>query len=419
MKRVLMIAFHFPPVSGSSGVQRSLRFAQSLPGLGWQPTVISAHPRSYERTSPDLLRDIPETVKVVRAFSFDAVRTLSVGGRYPGFLARPDRWWPWRIGALVAGLKLLREQRFDVIWSTYPIPTAHLVAAALHERSGVPWVADFRDPMAQDGYPEDPKTWRAFKSIEERTVARATRSVFTTSGAAQAYRELYRDLPSDRFVVIENGYDEQTFASARRQGTHDEALHPGRVTLLHSGIVYPSERDPTHLLQALAKLKVDGTIDRHNFCVRFRASEHDGLIRRLAEASDVMDLVELLPPVPYGEALEEMLRADALLVLQASNCNAQIPAKLYEYLRAERPILALTDPTGDTAGVVLRAGIPAVASLDSAADIAALLARFVDQPEQRRDWIAGPESVRLASRQARAVELASLLDEVSARVDPS
>lgn len=414
MKRVLMIAFHFPPVWGSSGVQRSLRFAQGLPELGWQPTVISAHPRAYERTSNELLADVPASVQVVHAFAFDAVRKLSVGKRYPGFVARPDRWWPWRLGGVVEGLKLVRERPFDVIWSTYPIPTAHQIAATLHRHTGIPWVADFRDPMAQDGYPEDPKTWRAFKGIEERTVSNALRSVFTTPGAARDYRERYRDVPEERFAVIENGYDEQTFVAAQAQVRRADPLVPGKITLLHSGIVYPSERDPTQLLQALAALKAGGVIDQTNFSVRFRASEHDALLQRLASECGVTELIELLPPVPYAAALEEMLRADALLVLQASNCNAQIPAKLYEYLRAQRPILALTDPIGDTAQVVLRAGVPTVAALDSATEIAALIRRFVTEPDRRPTWIATPESVRLSSRQARTIELAHLLDGVVA-----
>jgi hypothetical protein len=417
MKRVLMIAFHFPPVAGSSGVQRSLRFAQALPGLGWQPTVISAHPRAYERTSPDLLRDVPDSVRVVRAFAFDAVRKLSVRGRFPGFIARPDRWWPWRIGAINEGLKLLRRETFDVIWSTYPIPTAHQIGAALHLRSGVPWVADFRDPMAQDGYPEDPVTWRAYKAIEQRTVALATRSVFTTPGAAREYRERYREVPADRFAVIENGYDEPTFAAAQLHTMATGPLHAGRVTLLHSGVVYPSERDPTQLFQALAGLKGRGAIHAANFSLRFRASDHDALLARLAQEHGVADLVELLPPVPYGQALAEMLRADALLVLQAANCNAQIPAKLYEYLRAQRPILALTDPAGDTARVVLQAGVPAVAPLDSAEAIAALIGGFVAEADRRHTWVARPQGVNLASRDARAVELARLLDDVG-RVRP-
>jgi glycosyltransferase involved in cell wall biosynthesis len=314
----------------------------------------------------------------------------------------------------MAGLKLMREQRFDAIWSSYPIPTAHQIAAALHRRGGTPWIADFRDPMAQDGYPEDPLTWRAFRDIEEHTITQAACSVFTTPGAAQLYRERYAGLPADRIAVIENGYDEQTFASAQARASDTQALRPGRLTLLHSGIVYPSERDPTQLLQALALLKADGSIDPTKFGVRFRASEHDGLIRTLADANGVTDLIELLPPVPYGEALVEMLRADALLVLQASNCNAQIPAKLYEYLRAQRPILALTDPAGDTAKLVLQSGIPAVAPLDSPPAIAALIKRFVAAATRRREWIASRASMQAASRQARAQELARLLDDVHA-----
>jgi glycosyltransferase involved in cell wall biosynthesis len=412
VKRVLMIAFHFPPVAKSSGIQRTLRFAQFLPDLGWQPTVLSVHPRAYDRTSPDLLRDIPGSVPVVRAFGFDAVRTLSIGGRYPGFLARPDRWWPWRVGGVWEGHKLMREQRFDVLWSTFPIPTAHQIAGSLHRRSGTPWVADFRDPMAQDGYPEDPATWQAFKAIEERTVALAARSVFTTPGAAGTYRERYREVPAERFVIIENGYDEPTFAAAQTQ-PGDGPLLPGRLTVLHSGIVYPSERDPTQLVQALALLKARGVIDASSFCLRFRASEHDALIRELAAAAEVCDLIELRPPVSYSEALGEMLRADALLVLQASNCNAQIPAKLYEYLRAQRPILALTDPVGDTARVVRDAGILQLAPLDSAPAIAELIGRFVESAERRAGWVASADSVRRASRQARAAELARLLDEVA------
>ncbi len=408
-----MVAFHFPPVAKSSGIQRTLRFAQFLPSLGWQPTVLSVQPRAYDRTSPELLRDIPESVPVVRAFGFDAVRTLSVGGRYPGFIARPDRWWPWRLGGVWEGHKLMREQRFDVLWSTFPIPTAHQIAANLHRRTGTPWVADFRDPMAQDGYPEDPATWRAFKAIEERTVAQAARSVFTTPGAAATYRDRYREVPPERFVIIENGYDEPTFAAAQAQPGDSGPLLPGRLTVLHSGIVYPSERDPTQLVQALALLKAEGTVSASTFCLRFRASEHDALIRELADRAGVSDLIELLPPVPYSQALGEMLRADALLVMQASNCNAQIPAKLYEYLRAQRPILALTDPVGDTAQVVRDAGIADLAPLDSAPAIAELLGRFVGAAQRRAAWVASADSVQRASRQARAAELARLLDEVA------
>ena len=83
MKRVLLIAFHFPPVQGSSGVQRTLRFARYLPDFGWEPIVLTAHPRAYAETSDDQLKDIPPGVRVIRAPAWDSSRHLSIAGRYP------------------------------------------------------------------------------------------------------------------------------------------------------------------------------------------------------------------------------------------------------------------------------------------------------------------------------------------------
>lgn len=418
MKRVLMVAFHFPPATGSSGIQRTLRFVQHLPSLGWEPVVLTAHRRAHERTSADLVGDVPAGVRVVPAFALDASRHLSVGGRYPKIFGRPDRWQTWRWGGISAGLALMRELRCDVLWSTFPIATAHLIGSALHRRTGVPWVADFRDPMAQDGYPSDPKTWRMFKAIEEGAVHDAARAVFTTPGAAQLYRDRYPSIPSQRFSVIENGYDEESFVGKNAVEPSGASICTGRRTLLHSGIVYPSERDPTQLLQALRLLRSDEVINASNFCLRFRASENEALIDGLACSIGVRDLIDLEPAIPYREALQEMMRADGLIVMQASNCNAQIPAKIYEYLRAGRPIVGLTDPAGDTAQVLQRAGIGSIAPLDSADAIAGLLRRFVERASNGTSWIASTEAVRLASRRARAMELSRLLDEVSLGANP-
>ncbi len=244
MKRVLMIAYHFPPLAGSSGIQRTLRFVQHLPAFGWEPIVLTAHPRAYDQTSADLVGEVPPGVHVERAFAVDAARHLAIGGRYPSFLARPDRWMTWRFGAVPAGMRLIRKYRPQAIWSTYPIATAHVIGDILRRRSALPWIADFRDPMAQDGYPEDPRIWRSFKAIEETAVRRARFSVFTTPGAAREYKRRYPDA-AQRIVVIENGFDEESFAGLAAAGDAYEPLNAGAVTVLHSGIVYPSERDPT------------------------------------------------------------------------------------------------------------------------------------------------------------------------------
>jgi glycosyltransferase involved in cell wall biosynthesis len=411
MKRVLLVAYHFPPLAGSSGIQRTLRFVQHLPAFGWEPIVLTAHPRAYEAVSDDLVPAVPAGVVVRRAFALDTARHLALAGRYPAALACPDRWMTWRYGAVRAGRALIRELRPDAVWSTYPIATAHQIGDALQARSGLPWVADFRDPMAQENYPEHPMIWRSFSAIEARTIAAARCSVFTTPGAARMYRERY-PASAARIRVIENGYDEESFAGLGEEGAPRAPLNPGAVTLLHSGIVYPAERDPTHLFAALRRMEDSKVVSGDSFRIRFRASGHEVLLRELVARYRVDRLVEILPPIRYRSALEEMVRADGLLVLQASNCNEQIPAKLYEYMRAGRPIVALTDPGGDTAGALLQAGIDTIARLDAEEDIALLLAHFVDDLRALRARGPGSAAVAAASRRESARSLAALLNEV-------
>jgi glycosyltransferase involved in cell wall biosynthesis len=406
MKRILMIAYHFPPLRGSSGIQRTLRFARYLPEFGWEPAVLAAAPRAYPETSDEALRDFPASVTVRRAFALDTARHLALRGRYPGFLARPDRWKAWWLGAVPAGLAMIRQLAPHALWSTYPIATAHAIGHTLHKLSGLPWIADFRDPMAQDDYPPDVRTRASLHALESRVARRAARLVVTTPGAQRVYRARYPELAADRVALIENGYDEEVFAGLGA-GTR-APLNPGCITLLHSGIVYQEERDPSVLMAALRKLVDARNPHVQQLRLRFRAPVHDARLMALAAHEGVAHLVEVQPAVDYRSALEEMLRADGLLVLQAASCNEQIPAKLYEYLRARRPIVALTDPAGDTARTLGRAGIGSVAPLDDPAAIANLLAAFLAAPHA----FALPADAVIArhSRRARTAELAALLD---------
>ncbi len=405
-----MIAFHFPPLAGSSGIQRTIAFARHLPRFGWEPLVLTAHPRAYERVSNDQLMDVPSSATVERAFALDSARHLAILGRYPVFTARPDRWVTWWLGAVPKGLEMIREYRPHAIWSTYPIATAHMIGHTLQRHSGLPWIADFRDPMAQDGYPADPKTWQSFRKIEERALRGASFSVFVTPGAERTYRERYPDVPGARIAIIENGYEEESFT---RLATSDKGpLVPGTFTLIHSGIVYPSERDPTQLFQALRLMFDQGDLKPGELRLRLRAPAHEALLAKLIDDRRVAEIVELVPAIPYRDALQEMMRADGLLVLQASNCNDQIPAKVYEYLRCRRPILALTDPAGDTAGLLRRTGIDSIARLDSAGEIALALRRFLDEVKARKTPLPDDVFVTGASRLNRTRELAGLLDRL-------
>lgn len=409
-RRLLMVAYHFPPLRGSSGIQRTLRFVQHLPRCGWEPLVLTANPRAYEDTSDDQMREIPDGTVVRRAFALNTARHLSLFGRYPGALALPDRWATWRFDAVSAGMAMIKRYKPDAIWSTYPIATAHVIGSTLARRSGLPWIADFRDPMAQDGYPSDPRAWKAYRRIEEDALRHAAASVFTTPGCAQLYRDRYPDIDARKSVVIENGYDEETFARAEADRVTPAAATDARFVLLHSGVVYPDERDPRPLFAALGQLKRSGVLSAATFCLRLRASAYDPMLAALAAEHDIADLVSLEPAIPYHAALQEMLGVDGLLILQASNCNQQIPAKLYEYVRAKRPVLALTDPIGDTAMTLRGAGLTSIAHLDDVASIAAAIPAFIARVRAGSEATATPDAIAASSREGRARSFAVLLD---------
>ena len=186
VKRVLMIAFHFPPMRGSSGIQRTLKFARYLPQFGWQPAVLSAHPRAYANTGQDQMSEIASDMPVHRAFALDTSRHLAFKGKYLSGMALPDRWSTWWLGAVPRGLKMIRHLRPDVIWSTYPIATAHLIAYTLHRLTGIPWIADFRDPMTDEDYPPNPVVSKTYHWIERKTLSHCALAVFSHGARSAA-----------------------------------------------------------------------------------------------------------------------------------------------------------------------------------------------------------------------------------------
>jgi hypothetical protein len=140
---------HCLPFSADQGLWRHpahLRFAQYLPEFGWETAVLAPHPRVYEFTSEEDLGSIAH-IPVRRAFALDSARHLAFMGHYPGVLALPDRWVSWWLGAVPAGLMMIRQFKPQVIWSTYPIATAHLIGLTCTDSLGfhgsriyaIPW----------------------------------------------------------------------------------------------------------------------------------------------------------------------------------------------------------------------------------------------------------------------------------------
>jgi len=404
-----LVAFHYPPIQGSSGVHRSLAFSRYLPEFGWDVSVLTVNARAHEQHLPENLRMIPQQVRAVRAQAWDAARHFAIFGRYPGMLAQPDRWASWIPFAVRAGLREVRASPCDAILSTFPIASAHVIGARLHERTGLPWLADFRDPMATLTYPHDPALRKLWMQIQD-TAARCTdRIVVTTPGAQNFYQRMYRELPPGRVALIENGFDPEAFPADAQLPTHGES-EP--LVLLHSGILYPRERDPAPFFRALRLLRDRGVISATTLQVRLRASGYEDQYRAMLAQLNLLDMVTFAPSLPYGEALREMQQAGALLLFQGRVCNEQIPAKAYENLYAARPILGLTDPAGDTGRVLERFGVQGIAPLEDEHALAQMLERALPQIRAGTYPVAERDQVMGVSRRAGAEQLAALLDEV-------
>lgn len=344
MKHLLFIAFHYPPESSSSGVLRSLKFTNYLPEHGWRVSVLSIREDAYRFADPALLAQIPPEVKVYRTRYLNTRKHLSIKNRYPGILAVPDSWIGWYLWAVPAGKEILRSDPVDLVISTSPHATAHLIGARLASLAAVPHVLDFRDPWYEE--PPEPDTppivhWSARK-LERRVVGRAAHVVTSTNELRDLLRSRYPQQSANKFSTVLNGYDESDFADLPRV---PDAQNSVCLTFVHAGSINPEFRDPRPLFDVLGKLIKIGKLRRECLRLRFIGAGDFAESPEMTDnihANGLEQVVQFVGRVSFREALVELLRGDVSLLLQASLDTASlVPAKLYEYLRAQKPILAL------------------------------------------------------------------------------
>jgi glycosyltransferase involved in cell wall biosynthesis len=410
----MMVAFHYPPYEGGSGVHRTLKFSQYLPNLGWQPIIISANCRAYPKIGTEELKEIPSDVIVERPFALDTAKHLAIGGRYSRLLALPDQWATWWFDAVRVGLKLIRRHQPIFIWSTYPIATAHLIGLTLHRLTGLPWIADFRDSMTEENYPRDRWSRQSYLWIERRAARYASRLIFTAESTRRMYLERYPELKADRCLLIPNGFDEEDFARIRTDTCR--RAQKQTIRLIHAGLIYTDDRDPRAFFRALSRLKKHRLIDASALVIDLRASGSEVYYADLLRQLGIDDVVRLLPALPHRQVLQDCAEADGLLLFQAASCNHQIPAKVYEYLRLGKPILALTPMEGDTGQLLLQVGGATVVDLADEEGIYEAIPSFLDALRAKRHSLPNMALVHRYSRKYQAMQLAACLSELSPQV---
>jgi glycosyltransferase involved in cell wall biosynthesis len=408
-RRVLMLAYFFPPLGGS-GVQRTLKFVRYLEPLGWDATVVSTRSRIYGVVDESLLAEIPVSTDVIRVPSFPALRLVSIL-LYKLRLMRLRAWvmWPdgglgWAPFALLGALRAARRQRPDVLFSTSAPFGGHVAAMLVGRMAGIPWVADFRDEWSTNPHlAEQPRFLNRLAGRVERAITRRARRIVV----AADYFELAGLVHDDpRRVEIVNGVDEADFSA----GTKQRAV-ADRFVLAHVGTIYDI-RDPSPVFRALASLVERGEIDPERMEIRLVGGVW---LPDLASPRNI--LVTKTGYVEHAVAVAEMLAATALLLYVPSSSLAP-SGKLFEYLASGRPVLCLARPDNAASRIVQEWDAGLVADPhDEVAISEALLElwrRWLDTGLPRQERVQEQALARY-SRRAMAVQLAEVLESARDR----
>ena len=411
--KVLLVTMYFPP-AGGGGVQRPLKTATHLPALGIETHVLAPD-------DPKWLHRDEELRPPTQAFVHRA-RYLGPRARLPAeelhglegperMLAQaklayrrvllPDASVTWLPTALPAAVRLVKREGIDAVITTSPPVSINLIGAAVKRLTGIPWVADLRDAILWNA---DRRFDRAAVQAKEKALERVVRLVAQKADAVVAVSETIADEvrsfdPAGEVRVIPNGCDFDDFTGL-------DYLPGERFRITHAGSFF-GKRNPRPFLSALASSRLDDVVAR--FAGGLRQADEDW-----AMGLGLGDRLELLPYVPHRRALEleRDSEANLLLLPEAAGRGAVVPSgKIFEYLAAERPILAAVPPDGAAAKLVRETGAGIVVAPEDEKGLREALiglhARW--QAGQLSNGYLSPEQRRSLSREARVEEFADLL----------
>ncbi len=449
-RRVLIVTYFFPPIGGTA-VLRMVKFAKYLPEYGWHADILTSLGGRYVAGDEGLLRELPEGTRIYRTRGLEtrrlmdrvrggarAVRRIAPRRRpesvdpagvsidgdevrrerapRPGLALLPDDFVGWIPAAVRMGLRAIRERRPRAILSTSSPYTSHFVGKRLHEKTGLPWIADFRDPwfFAEPGAPLTRRQRFDFR-FEKKILAAADRVVNTSDpwGGFQKRRHGYAE-DDPKFITIPNGYDEDDIIRiARRE-------NPQRIRIAYLGTLR-DHRSPREFLIALRRVKDRRPELCRNLGVEFVGGMFDPpgvppnseLVRRLG----LEEMIEVRGYVPHGElaGVLEGLSALLLIIGNYPMSEGTFSGKIFEYLGSGLPVFAVV-PEGVAKDLIEETGAGETAPYGDARGIADSLERFLARLHSGPPYPEpSPGILQRYTRRNLTGRLAELLDELAAR----
>jgi glycosyltransferase involved in cell wall biosynthesis len=445
VKSVLVITYVFPPAAWVGG-HRTLKYCKYLGRHGWLPVVLTAKPRGVTFTDDTLLAQIPTDVKVHRTFDFDPakleerlgqrklerIRAAGAASVAATLAAQPRSWQRtkrlmkvllkespdshifWVPFALLRGVYILLTRRIDVIYSTSPPHSTHLIAVLLAKVFRKPYVIDFRDPWYVTGSVREPRDKvPALLKLETRTkrfVVRNAAHIITVSNGEQAeLRAEYPDIDPGRISVITNGFDPADFAATQADGPATSR----KLTLIHTGTIYQEVAD--EFFASLQCLLREHPEDAAGIEVRLVGEIYFGYtdtVHELAEAG----IVKNLGLQPHAKTLAMMRESDVLLILMGGQKfrKSHLPSKAFEYLFARKSILAIA-PEGELSQMVEKSGLGRVQSPESLERIVHTLCElYREHSNGGLRCTANEQFINSFDRESLTARLAAVLDATTA-----
>lgn len=350
MKQVLFISYLYPPLN--CGVGRQVKIVKYLPKYGWQPIVLSVK-KSILRPLYDnsVLKDIPTEATIYRTTSCESKlfmhylpHILKIN---PKWIQIPDKFIGWYPFALSKGLDIIKNNKIDAIFSTSLPLTCHLVALKLNQKTGIPWLADFRDSWTSNNDIDYPSQIKKFeRKLESLVVKNAGKITTVTEPITDYFRQQYGSELSAKFLTITHGYDPEDFPPDTSKSTSSN----NQFIITYSGSLYGDRKLDT-FFQSIKELTEELTELSETLKVKFIGNVSHAEL--LSKKFSLEKNISTFKMATHSEIFTIFSDSDILLlVLGQTETDIQASTgKLFEYIASNRPILALV-PEGVAADII-------------------------------------------------------------------
>lgn len=427
-KKVLIITYYWPP-GGGSGVQRWLKFTKYLREFGWEPIVYTPENPEMSAVDPSLEQDVPTGLTILRTRIFEPYgfykrltgRKEPLGAGFVsesgnvGVLERFSRWVRgnffipdarryWIRPSIKYLTKWLESHPVDAIVSTGPPHSLHLIALGVKKQTGLPWLADFRDPWTNiDFYDQlhlGKRADRRHHELEALVVSKADR---VTVVSPTMEKEFHDDHKRD-IITLTNGFDEDDVNSGRMLPLGDRGFG-----IAHIGTMNPS-RNPSGLWKALAGLTDDQANRETAIRVRL-VGRIDHSVRTSINEYGLCEITDFVEYVPHDEVIAWQNGASVLLLLlnQSKNARGILPGKFFEYMASGRPILCLGPSDSDAAAILRKTRTGVCLEYDDVDGIRTWLKEMMSTTDA---LASDSQEIARFTRRSLTGRLATILDEM-------